>query len=48
MEHGVCVRVIGNLSLLAEDVCKLIAQVMVMTKDNNKAFLNIAFAYMCK
>lgn len=48
MEYGVCVRVIGNLSLLAEDLRKVIARVMVLTKDNHKAFLNIAFAYMCK
>ncbi|XP_032691700.1 dehydrodolichyl diphosphate synthase complex subunit DHDDS [Odontomachus brunneus] len=45
MEYGICVRVIGNLSLLAEDLRRAIAQVMVMTKDNNKVFLNIAFAY---
>lgn len=48
MEHGVCVRVIGNLSLLPEDICKLIAEAMIATKDNNKAFLNLAFAYTCK
>ncbi|XP_019696982.2 dehydrodolichyl diphosphate synthase complex subunit DHDDS [Harpegnathos saltator] len=45
MEHGVCVRIIGNLSLIPEDICKLIAKVMTITKDNNKAFLNVAFAY---
>jgi len=48
MEHGVCVRVIGNLSLLPKDICKLITEAMFMTKDNNKAFLNVAFAYTCK
>ncbi|XP_071571703.1 dehydrodolichyl diphosphate synthase complex subunit DHDDS [Temnothorax nylanderi] len=45
MEVGVCIRVIGNLSLLPEDLCKLIAEAMVLTKDNNKAFLNLAFCY---
>ena len=48
MEHGVCIRVIGNLSLLPEDVQKLIAEAMLITRDNSKAALNIAFAYTCK
>ncbi|KAL6267664.1 dehydrodolichyl diphosphate synthase complex subunit DHDDS [Pogonomyrmex barbatus] len=48
MEHGVCIRVIGNLSMLPEDICKLIAEAMIITKDNNKAFLNVAFAYTSK
>ncbi|KYN20361.1 PREDICTED: dehydrodolichyl diphosphate synthase complex subunit DHDDS-like [Trachymyrmex cornetzi] len=45
MDVGVCVRVIGNLSLIPEDLCKLIAEAMTITKENNKAFLNLAFAY---
>jgi len=45
MEHGVCVRVIGNLSLLPDDLKKLIAQAMVLTNNNNKAVLNVAFSY---
>ncbi|KRT83815.1 hypothetical protein AMK59_3610 [Oryctes borbonicus] len=45
MELGVCIRVIGNLDLLPEDTRKLIAEAVIMTKDNNKLFLNIAFAY---
>lgn len=45
MEHGVCVRVVGNLSLIPEDVYKLITEAMTITKNNNKAFLNVAFAY---
>jgi ditrans,polycis-polyprenyl diphosphate synthase len=48
MEHGVCIRVIGNLSLLPQDIQKLIAQAMILTKDNNKAILNVAFAYTGK
>lgn len=42
---GVCIRVIGNLALLPEDVRKLIAKAVLLTKDNKKCFLNIAFAY---
>ncbi|XP_046751782.1 dehydrodolichyl diphosphate synthase complex subunit DHDDS [Diprion similis] len=45
MEHGVCIRVIGNLSLLPKDVQKLIAEAMIITKNNNRAFLNVAFSY---
>ncbi|KAI4501597.1 hypothetical protein M0802_003474 [Mischocyttarus mexicanus] len=45
MENGVCVRIIGNLDLLPEDLRKLIAETIIITKNNNKAFLNIAFAY---
>jgi len=48
MDVGVCVRVIGNLSLIPEDVRKLIAEAMTLTKKNNKAFLNLAFSYTCK
>ncbi|KAK7871918.1 hypothetical protein R5R35_009723 [Gryllus longicercus] len=45
MDHGVSVRVIGNLALLPEDLRQLMSEAMILTKDNNKAFLNIAFAY---
>ncbi|XP_069680728.1 dehydrodolichyl diphosphate synthase complex subunit DHDDS [Periplaneta americana] len=48
MENGVCIRVIGNLSLLPYDVQKLIAEAMILTKENNKAFLNVAFAYTAR
>lgn len=43
-----CIRVIGNLSLLPEDLHKLIAEAMVITKNNNKTFLNLAIPYTCK
>lgn len=48
MELGVCIRVIGNLALLPQDIQKLIAQAMILTKDNKKAFLNVAFAYTAR
>lgn len=44
-ENGVCIRVIGNLNLIPKDLRKSIAQAVLMTKDNNKSFLNVAFAY---
>lgn len=43
--EGVCIRVVGDLSLVPDDIRKLFAKAEIMTKDNNKAFLNIAFAY---
>lgn len=48
MDVGVCIRVVGNVSLLPEDLCQLIADAMVLTKDNKKVFLNIAIPYTCK
>ncbi|KAL0133741.1 hypothetical protein PUN28_001008 [Cardiocondyla obscurior] len=45
MEAGVCIRVIGNLFMLPEDLCQLIAEAMIITKNNNRAFLNLAFPY---
>jgi ditrans,polycis-polyprenyl diphosphate synthase len=45
MEQGICIRVIGNLSLLPLDIQKTIAKAMLMTKDNKRAVLNVAFAY---
>lgn len=45
MEHGVCIRVIGNLTLLPEDLRNLMAKAVLMTKDNSNAILNVAFPY---
>ncbi|XP_011869713.1 PREDICTED: dehydrodolichyl diphosphate syntase complex subunit DHDDS-like [Vollenhovia emeryi] len=42
---GVCIRVIGNLSLLPKDLCKMIAEVAMITRDNKKLILNCAFPY---
>ncbi|XP_043280598.1 dehydrodolichyl diphosphate synthase complex subunit DHDDS [Venturia canescens] len=45
MERGVRIRIIGNLSMIPEDVREVMAEAMLITKDNDKAILNIAFAY---
>ncbi|KAK4874725.1 hypothetical protein RN001_014085 [Aquatica leii] len=45
MADGVRIRVLGNLDLLPADIRKSIAEAMLMTKDNNKIFLNVAMAY---
>lgn len=47
-EHGVRINVIGNLTLLPEDLQALINEAMATTKAHNKAFLNVAFAYTGK
>lgn len=48
MKDGICIRVIGNLSLLPDDIKKMIAEAMLMTKNNKKAILNVAFAYTAR
>lgn len=44
-KHGVQIRVLGDLSLLPEDIQKLIAQAVMRTRSYNKCFLNVCFAY---
>jgi ditrans,polycis-polyprenyl diphosphate synthase len=44
-EKGVKIRVIGNLKLLPQNLQKSIAEAMLLTKDNDKSILNVAFAY---
>lgn len=45
MEKGVKIRVIGNLKMLPNELQRLIAEVMLMTCDNQNSVLNVAFAY---
>uniref|UniRef100_A0A0V0G5Q6 Alkyl transferase n=1 Tax=Triatoma dimidiata TaxID=72491 RepID=A0A0V0G5Q6_TRIDM len=45
MEHGLRIRVIGNMGYLPEDIAKLAAEAEFMTKENNKTLLNVAFSY---
>lgn len=44
-EAGIRVRVAGNLKLLPEDVRFKIERIQNMTKNNDRAFLNICLAY---
>lgn len=44
-EKGVRINVIGNISLLPNDLQATIARAMLMTRNNNKAILNVAFSY---
>lgn len=47
-EKGIKIRVIGNLHLLPKDLQKSIAEAMLLTKDNDKSILNVAFAYTAR
>lgn len=44
-ERGICIRMIGNWKLLPIDLQKCMADAMLMTRNNTKAYLNVAFAY---
>ncbi|XP_043482095.1 dehydrodolichyl diphosphate synthase complex subunit DHDDS [Leptopilina heterotoma] len=44
-KHGICIRVIGNLYLIPDDIKQQISEAVYMTKNNKRAILNIAFAY---
>ncbi|XP_026558335.1 dehydrodolichyl diphosphate synthase complex subunit DHDDS [Pseudonaja textilis] len=44
-KHGVCIRILGDLTLLPQDIQELIAKVVLATKHYNTCFLNIGFAY---
>jgi ditrans,polycis-polyprenyl diphosphate synthase len=43
--HGVCVRILGDISLLPEDLQRVIARMVNVSKHNTKSILNIAFPY---
>ncbi|XP_067945902.1 dehydrodolichyl diphosphate synthase complex subunit DHDDS-like [Watersipora subatra] len=44
-EHGVKVRVLGDISLMPADIQKLIAQAVSLSSEYNRAFLNVCIAY---
>jgi len=44
-QHGVRVRIIGNLALLPEDMQELIAEVHRITENNSGSTLNVCFSY---
>ncbi|KAF7691976.1 dehydrodolichyl diphosphate synthase complex subunit DHDDS [Silurus meridionalis] len=44
-KHGVCIRVLGDLTLLPEDLQHVIAKAVVSTRAHTKCFLNVCFAY---
>lgn len=44
-ERGICIRIIGNTALLPEDIQRFMAEAVLLTRNNTKAFLNVAFSY---
>uniref|UniRef100_A0A6M2DZ34 Alkyl transferase n=1 Tax=Xenopsylla cheopis TaxID=163159 RepID=A0A6M2DZ34_XENCH len=44
-KRGIHIRIIGNLNLLPDDLQRLMAKLMLVTKDNNEVFVNFACAY---
>ena len=46
-EHGIRIRVIGNIRFLPIDLQKLVVEATESTKFNSKAVLNVAFSYTC-
>ena len=48
MEEGVRIKVIGDLSRVPQDLCKLMAKAICMTRNNTRAQLTVAFAYTGK
>ncbi|KAM4700507.1 dehydrodolichyl diphosphate synthase complex subunit DHDDS isoform 1-T3 [Discoglossus pictus] len=46
--HGVCVRVLGDITLLPLDIQKLIAQAVLETRNYSTCFLNVCFAYTAR
>ncbi|KAF6212484.1 hypothetical protein GE061_013007 [Apolygus lucorum] len=45
-KHGLKIRVIGNKSLLPDDLVKLAAEAELITRDNHQVLLNVAFSYI--
>lgn len=44
-EHGVCIRVLGNLSYLPVELQSVVAEVVYQTQTNTRCFLNICLSY---
>jgi len=44
-KHGVCIRVLGNITLLPKDIQEMIAEASNFTKHNSRAILNVCFSY---
>lgn len=44
-ENGICVRIIGNMDHIPEDIRRTIAEAVLETRHLDRAILNVAFAY---
>lgn len=48
MKHGVCIRVLGDLTLLPKDLQAVIADAMYLSRNNTRAILNVCMAYTAR
>ncbi|PIK50837.1 putative dehydrodolichyl diphosphate syntase complex subunit DHDDS [Apostichopus japonicus] len=48
MKHGVCIRVLGDLTLLPKDVQEVVADAMYISRNNTRAILNVCMAYTAR
>ncbi|CAH1798900.1 unnamed protein product [Owenia fusiformis] len=44
-KHDVCVRVIGDITMLPSDVQEVVAEAVYISRNNKKAILNVCLAY---
>ncbi|EXX78025.1 Rer2p [Rhizophagus irregularis DAOM 197198w] len=44
-KYGVCVRILGNMSYVSQDLREVIEEAVEMTKNNNRSILNVCFSY---
>ncbi|KAK6186695.1 hypothetical protein SNE40_005979 [Patella caerulea] len=47
-KHGICIRVLGQLTLLPQDIQETIAEAVCFSKHNTRAVLNLCFAYSAR
>jgi len=47
-QHGVCVRILGDVSLLPHDLQTLLAEAVSISANNKRAILNVCFAYTAR
>uniref|UniRef100_A0A0B6ZU02 Alkyl transferase n=2 Tax=Arion vulgaris TaxID=1028688 RepID=A0A0B6ZU02_9EUPU len=47
-QHEVCVRIIGDISLLPRDLQELLAEAVSLSVNNKKTILNVCFAYTAR
>lgn len=47
-ENQICIRIFGDLSLIPKELQTLMAKIMDISKNNNRLYLNVCFAYTAR
>ena len=47
-KHGVCVRILGDVSRLPDDLQSLLAEAVSISANNKRAILNVCFSYTAR